>query len=118
MIDNLRKQRVAKEEEIRTLQERIHCQYYRCLSFQYRLASAFPGTAYYEKVKGCLERARARFSSMRKRLAGIRFCATNGQIAKVLGVPKGTVDSSLHAVRSKWRIASQDRGSPPDYSRN
>jgi DNA-directed RNA polymerase specialized sigma24 family protein len=113
MIDELRRRRAAREEEIRNLQERIQCQYYRCLSFQHRLASAFPDTAYYEKLKGRLERARKRFSAMRKRLEGIRVDATNRQIAEVMGIPKGTVDSSLHTVRAKWRM-EEEQG----YSRN
>jgi hypothetical protein len=113
MIDELRQRRLMKEEAINTLKERIHCQYYRCLSFQYRLASAVPGTAKYETLKGRLERAKKRFFAMRKRLEKFRFDATNGQIAEVMGVPKGTVDSNLHAVRAKWRI-EQERG----YSKN
>lgn len=113
MMDKLRKRRMIREKEIRDLQERIQCQYYRCLSLQYRLASAFPGTAHYEKIKNRLERARKRFFSMRKRLEGIRVDATNKQIAEIMGIPKGTVDSNLHTVREKWRI-EEDR----NYSRN
>jgi hypothetical protein len=113
MVDELRRRRTTKEEEIRELQERTQCQYYRCLSFQHRLASAFPGTAYYEKIKSRLERARKRFFAMRKRLEGIRVDATNRQIAEVMGIPKGTVDSNLHMVRTRWRIEED-----PGYSRN
>jgi hypothetical protein len=113
MMDELRRRRVEKEEEIRELQERIQCQYYRCLSFQYRLASACPGTAYYEKLKGRLERARKRFFAMKKRLEGIRVDATNRQIAEVMGIPKGTVDSNLHTVRARWRMEEEE-----GYSRN
>jgi DNA-directed RNA polymerase specialized sigma24 family protein len=113
MVDELRRRRTAREAEIRDLQERIQCQHYRCLSFQYRLASALPGTAQYEKLKGRLERARKRFSAMRKRLEGIRVDATNKQIAEVMGIPKGTVDSNLHMVRAKWRM-EEEQG----YSKN
>jgi hypothetical protein len=113
MVNEMRRKRMMREKEIRGLQERIQCQYYRCLSFQYRLAAAFPGTACYEKLKDRLERARKRFFSMRKRLEGIRADPTNKQIADILGIPKGTVDSNLHAVREKWRIEEEE-----DYSRN
>jgi DNA-directed RNA polymerase specialized sigma24 family protein len=113
MVDELRRRRTTREKEIRELRERIQCQYYRCLSFQYRLASAFPGTAYHEKLKSRLERARKRFFSMRKRLEGMRIDATNRQIAEVMGIPKGTVDSNLHMVRAKWRM-EEEQG----YSRN
>jgi DNA-directed RNA polymerase specialized sigma24 family protein len=113
MIDELRCLRVAREEEVGTLKERIHAQYYRCLSFQYRLSSLVPGTAMYEKLKGRFERAKKRFFSMRKRLEGIRVSATNKQIAEVMGIPRGSVDSGLHTLKEKWRI-EEEQG----YSRN
>jgi DNA-directed RNA polymerase specialized sigma24 family protein len=113
MIDELRRLRTEREEEIGTLKERIHTQYYRCLSFQYRLVSAIPGTAMYEKLKGRFERAKKRFFSMRNRLEGIRVTATNGQIAEVMGIPKGSVDSGLYEVKEKWRI-EEEQG----YSKN
>jgi DNA-binding MarR family transcriptional regulator len=107
MVDELRRRRTKREKEIRDLQERIQCQYYRCLSFQCRLASAFPGTAYYEKLKDRLERAQVRISSMRKRLEGIRFDATNRQIAEVMGLPKGTVDRNINKLRARWRTEEE-----------
>jgi DNA-directed RNA polymerase specialized sigma24 family protein len=113
MVDEMRRRRMGREQEVRDLQERIQRQYYRCLSLQYRLASAFPGTAYYEKVKARLGRARKRFFNMRKRLDGIRVDATNRQVAEIMGIPKGTVDSNLHMIKTRWRIENEG-----DYSRN
>jgi DNA-directed RNA polymerase specialized sigma24 family protein len=46
-------------------------------------------------------------------MEGIRTDATNRQIAEVMGIPKGTVDSNLHMVRARWRM-EEDQG----YSRN
>jgi DNA-directed RNA polymerase specialized sigma24 family protein len=34
---------------------------------------------------------------MRKRLGGMRMSASNRMIAEILGIPRGTVDSSLFA---------------------
>jgi DNA-directed RNA polymerase specialized sigma24 family protein len=113
MVDEMRRKRTEREQEIRDLQEKIQRQYYRYLSLQHRLTSAFPGTAYHQKLKDRLERAKKRFASMRKRLEGIRADATNRQVAEIMHIPKGTVDSSLHTVKAKWRIKKEG-----GYSKN
>jgi endonuclease III-like uncharacterized protein len=101
MIDILRKQRIERDEEARNMQERIYCQYYRCIAFEKKLRCLVEGSALYEKIQAQLKRAQSRYAGMRKRFAGINFDATNRQIADVLGIPKGTVDSTLYAIRKK-----------------
>jgi len=101
MVDELHKIREAKEERIHNRQERIYSQYYRCLAFQKRLSTAMPGSARYEKLTEYTDRAKKRFSAMKQRFGSIRTEATNRQIASVMHIPKGTVDSVLHAVREK-----------------
>jgi DNA-directed RNA polymerase specialized sigma24 family protein len=108
MIEDLRKQRTQREEEIRILKERIHCQFYRCIAFEKRLHAVAQDSIYYEKMQTCLERARGRLAAMRKRLAGIRLDATNQQIAEVLGISKGTVASGLFALRSRLKINKEE----------
>ncbi|GHV25163.1 hypothetical protein FACS189498_3150 [Spirochaetia bacterium] len=103
MIGELRKVRIKREEDIRLLRERIHNQYYRCISFEQRFRAASEGTAFYEKMQGRLERAKLRFGSMKKRLAGYRLEASNREIAAVLRLKKGSVDSSLYVLKSKWK---------------
>jgi hypothetical protein len=41
---------------------------------------------------------------MRERLAAIKIEASNRQVARVLNVPKGTIDSSLFALKRKWDL--------------
>jgi hypothetical protein len=106
MIDELRILRLDKEEQIQGLKERIYCQFYRCISFEKRMLAAPEGSLFREKMQERLNRARIRLVSMRKRLSVMRFEATNLQIATVLGVPKGTIDSTLHAAKVKYK--SQD----------
>jgi RNA polymerase sigma factor (sigma-70 family) len=103
MIEDLRKQRVRREEEIQILKERIHCQFYRCITFEKRLSAASGNSVHYEKMRGRLERARTRLETMRKRLGGIRMDATNQQIAEILGISKGTVASGLFALRTRMK---------------
>ncbi|MDR0313769.1 MAG: hypothetical protein LBI14_09225 [Treponema sp.] len=102
LIDELHLLRSEREAHIRELQDRIHSQYYRCLAFQNRLSAVFPGTARHTKLTNNVDRAWKRFYAMRKRLSGIRVDATNQQIASLLKIPKGTVDSTLYNVREKW----------------
>lgn len=107
LIEELRKQRMEREEEIRTLRERIYTQYYRCLTLEKRIDAAPEGSAHREKMKQCRERAVKRLAGMRRRLGSIRLDPSNRQVAEVLGVPKGTIDSNLYAVKAKRR--TEDR---------
>ena len=106
MIEELRKRRASKEEEIRGLAERLHCQHYRCLTYQKRLKDTPLGTGYHEKLNRRFLLAKKRFSTMKKRLGGMRLAASNRMIAEVMGIPRGTVDSGLFAIRN--RLAHHD----------
>ena len=101
MIGELRARRSEKEAQILNLRERLHCQHYRCLAYQKRMIKAQSGTDYHEKMKSRFERAKKRYNAMKKRLGGMRMAASNRMIAEVLGVPRGTVDSSLSAVKNR-----------------
>ena len=104
LIDELRKRRSEKDADIMDLKERIHCQHYRCLAYEKLMINAQSGTEYHEKMKKLLERAKKRYKAMRKRLNGMRLSASNRMIAEILGIPRGTVDSSLFAIKN--RLAS------------
>jgi RNA polymerase sigma factor (sigma-70 family) len=108
LVEKLRILRDKREKMITTLKENIHSQYYRCLTFQKKLLSISPESAYYKKLQYRFERAHVRFLTMQKRLAGIRLDASNRQIAKVLNIPKGTVDSILHTIREKAKLSGLD----------
>jgi hypothetical protein len=104
MIDNLRILRLEKEEKIQGLRERVHCQFYRCIAFEKRLISAPEGSMIQMKMRERLIRARIRLLSMRKRLAVMRLDATNREIAEIMGLPKGTIDSTLHSIKLKYTM--------------
>ncbi|MDR1029987.1 MAG: hypothetical protein LBL76_03840 [Treponema sp.] len=108
LIDELRKRRLERDEERRGLNERTQCQYYRCIVFEKKLEAALEGSIQYEKIKGQMERAKTRYKTMRKRLASMSHYATNREIAEVLGIPKGTVDSSLYAIKRKNKQANPE----------
>jgi hypothetical protein len=63
-------------------------------------------------MRRCLEKSKLRIKALRKRLGAIRLDATNRQVAEILGVPKGTVDSSLYAIKSRQKnlaIAAKEK---------
>ena len=107
MVDKLHDLRARKEERIFILQERIFSQYYRCLTFQKRLSMTMPETARHEKLKLYIDRAQKRYITMKDRYSRLRTEASNKQISEILNIPKGTVDSALHAVREKWNITKK-----------
>jgi hypothetical protein len=103
LIGELRSLRLKRDNEIRELKERIHLQFYRCIAFEKRLLRVNDNTRLFLEIQGKLDRARRRLRAMKKRLQGIKLDATNRQIAQVLNVPKGTIDSNLHALRKRWK---------------
>jgi hypothetical protein len=108
MIDKLRLIRVKREEDIFHLRERIHCQFYRCITYEKRLLAVAEDTAHYAKMKSRIKRARIRLTAMRKRLASIKLEPTNRQIGDILGISKGAVDAGFHSLKNKLINSEQD----------
>jgi hypothetical protein len=102
MLDKLRTLRLKRDEDLRSLRERIYCQFYRCIIYEKRLAGMPEDSVMFLRMKAQIQRARQRLAAMRKRLAGIRPDATNRQIAEILGLSKGTVDCSLYVLKNRW----------------
>jgi RNA polymerase sigma factor (sigma-70 family) len=101
LVGQLRNLRIHRDEAIKDIQERIYSQYYRCIAFEKRMNAAPLGSARHEKLKTRLEKARKRLETMRKRFKRLRTEPTNQQVAQVLGIPKGTVDSNFFAIKAK-----------------
>ena len=106
MVNNLRALRQKKDDNIYLMRERIFGQYYRCIVYERRLLYYSENTHAHTRLKKRLDKARQRLEKMRKRIAAIRTDATNRQVANIIGVSKGTVDSCLHRLKTKWDILS------------
>jgi hypothetical protein len=102
-VDELRRKRLNRDQEIRDLRARIACQHYRCISFESRMRAAPEDSAHRAEMETRLEKARKRLVRMRKRLKNTRREATNKEISEVTGIPKGSIDSSIHALKWKWK---------------
>jgi DNA-directed RNA polymerase specialized sigma24 family protein len=105
LIMELRDLRAEREQEVHDLRERVHAQFYRCLSFQYRAAMAPTNSARQQRYLNCLNRGIKRLHAMRETLRKLHVDASNREIAEVLRVSKGTVDASLFRVRKSYSAA-------------
>jgi DNA-directed RNA polymerase specialized sigma24 family protein len=103
LVAQMKEIREKQDREIWRLRERLHSQYYRLLSYEYRKAFQSPDSPRYALLQDRITRHRKRLNSMRKRYRGMRKNASNKEIAQVLGLPKGTVDSALSVIRKRAR---------------
>ncbi|MDR1388542.1 MAG: hypothetical protein LBJ31_01005 [Treponema sp.] len=101
MISSLRGKKLRQEEAFRKLCETMHSQYYRCIGFERRLAAFDAGSEAWHKTEKSLALARRRLLSIRRRVRVMRTEATNREIADIMGISKGTVDSCLFAAKQK-----------------
>jgi DNA-directed RNA polymerase specialized sigma24 family protein len=116
MIEKIRILRAKHDDAIYHFKERIHCQYYRCIVYEKRLSYLSENMSAYAKLKIKLEKARERLDKMRKRIASIRTSATNKQIAEVIGISKGAVDSHLFTLKNKWENKNRQITADKNYS--
>jgi hypothetical protein len=108
LVTKIRNLRAKRDTEIRILQERSYGQFYRCMAYERRLKAVTEDSAHHRQLEIRLERARKRLKSIRRRLARARKEATNAQIAEILEIPKGTVDSTFHALKKGIRRKGAD----------
>jgi hypothetical protein len=101
LIDGLRNLRMKREEDIKTLQERIYTLFYRCRIFEKKLKMAGPDSWRYEKLQDRLIRGRRRLQSMRDRLSKMKIAASNKQVAQILESAKGTIDAHISRIKGR-----------------
>ena len=101
LVDTLRKKRLAREDALRTLKERLQTQYYRCLKYEVQLRELPEDSINYNVIQLKLEHAKIQLTRLREKCARRKTLASNRQVAEVLGIPKGTVDSAMHAVKHR-----------------
>jgi DNA-directed RNA polymerase specialized sigma24 family protein len=103
MIEKLRIMREKREDEIYRMKERIYGQFYRCIVYEHRLSYITENASMYSKLKKRLEKARNRLEKMRKRVLKVRTYPSNREIAGVIGVTKGSIDSTLYKLRTRLK---------------
>jgi DNA-binding NarL/FixJ family response regulator len=105
MINKIRAIRAERDVEIYRMQERVFSQFYRCIVYEKRLSYLPENTTACMNMKLRLEKARIRLEKMRKRQAKIRTAPANKEIAMVMGISKGSVDTGLYILKTKWNLS-------------
>jgi len=99
MVNILKKLREKREQTNVDLQEKANYQFYRCIYYEKRLKTLPENSIIAQRLKVRLERGRERLANLRERLAKRLPDPSNSQIAKLLGISKGTVDSVLYRLK-------------------
>ncbi|MDR0456114.1 MAG: hypothetical protein LBH20_05475 [Treponema sp.] len=99
MIDRLKKQREKRTLEASLIRERVSSQLYRCIFYQKELETLAEDTVTAQRLRKRLEHGRIRLKKMRRRLTRAHLDPSNLQIAKLLGLSKGTIDSVLYNLK-------------------
>jgi RNA polymerase sigma factor (sigma-70 family) len=96
----LREMRLSREQRLETLRCRRNKAYAqsRLLETELQVETA---PERIESLEKCLLRTRRRVRSAASRMARVGISPTNLEIARILGVPKGTVDSGLYWLKKK-----------------
>jgi len=100
MVNSLKKLREKREQYNAELQEKANYQFYRCMFYEKRLKVLPENSITAQRIKDRLNRGRERLLNIRERLAKRLPDPSNTQIAKLLGLSKGTVDSVLYRLKS------------------
>jgi len=106
MLKKIRVIRQKKDDAIYLLKERINTQFIRCLVYEKKLLIVKENTNTFFRLTIKHKKARERLEKMRKRMRSIRTDATNKQVAQIIGTSKGTIDASLHRLKTKWQLMS------------
>jgi hypothetical protein len=109
LLAKVRELRAERDAEINTLRERCHGQFYRCMAYEQRLRTTQENSAFHILLQTRLERARRRLLTIRKRLARTRLEASNTQVARILGIPKGSVDSAMFWLKNRMSRETHGR---------
>jgi hypothetical protein len=108
-IDFLRckaEKRLARQEKCIAIRNKL----FSTLCFKERLLHEELRDDRRSALVASIERLKARLEKCRLRLAAIQLSPTNVEIALVLGVPKGTVDSGLFCLRQQEALLRENSG--------
>lgn len=113
MIDKIHIIRQKNDDEIYLLKEKISCQYYKNLVTEKKLSTAGKNTALHAKLKKQLETGIKKLAKLRDQYNNKRKDASNSQVAEVIGIQKGSVDSSLYKLKEKFVQLAADKEPVP-----
>jgi hypothetical protein len=100
LVGTLRDMRTAREERLQRFTTRRNRAFAKILLLETELRNEVEAVKI-EALRETLRRARQRMRSSAERMARVGMSPTNREIAAVLDIPKGTVDSGLYWLKRK-----------------
>jgi predicted PhzF superfamily epimerase YddE/YHI9 len=85
------------------MREKINHQFINCVIIEKKLQLENENTVVIERLMKHLELGKKRQKKLRMRLARKNISPSNAQIAKLLGITKGTVDSAMYSLKKRLR---------------
>jgi len=104
LIDRLKQMHEKRTMDIAALREKMNGQFYRCILYEKKLQTLMPGSDAAQRLRKNLKAGRNRLERTRRQLAHSRIDPSNSQIAQLLGISKGTVDSVLYNLRAQGAL--------------
>jgi hypothetical protein len=109
-IEQARRSLEDERSRVERLAERRNASWTRLRLLEARLAGENEGCRG-AALASALAREEARYSRVKEELAALRTIVPNSVVARILGIPKGTVDSGLYYLKKRYGGAA-GRGSP------
>ena len=104
MMTKIRKLRQKNDDTIYLIKEKLYYHFYRSIVIEKKLLLTKDNTVLYNKLKSQLTNTRIKLEKMRAKLNLIKKDATNSQVAEVIGVCKGSIDSGLYKLKKKFDL--------------
>lgn len=111
-IEILRRMIAERAERRRAIEERASTVYYRCIVLEAKIRQLPEGNPRRDDLERSLRFSRRLLASLRARAAAISLGASNREISRVLGIPKGTVDASLHFLKKRMARGGKGLSAP------
>lgn len=102
-IREIRMKRIIDDMEIEKLQTATQVCYIKKLRFEQQLLSVDSDSISRMSLELQAAKNIQHLEKLNRKLRKIKKTASNQLIADVLGMPKGTVDANLHALKQKWK---------------
>ncbi|MCL1931584.1 MAG: hypothetical protein FWF55_07180 [Treponema sp.] len=112
MIEELKRMQEKRAMDILALREKMNTYFYRCILYEKKLQTLIPDSVFAQRIRKKLKMGRFRLEKTRRQLARSRVDPSNAQIAQLLGITKGTVDSVLYNLRLQGVARGAAQGAP------
>jgi hypothetical protein len=100
-IEQARRSLESERSRVERLAERRNASWCRQRLLEAKLASE--NDAYrHPRLEAALARERARYARIKEEFEALKVIVPNSVVARILGVPKGTVDSGLYYLRKRY----------------